>query len=60
MQDEDFKLLRGFDRQTDEGTDICDCRVAFATENKIKSVDFFHTFKSEDLRLTISPLVWKK
>ena len=32
------------DRQTDEGTDICDCRVTFATENKIKSVDFFHTW----------------
>ena len=32
--DDDFKLLRGFaDRQTDERTDIGDCRVAFATEN---------------------------
>ena len=38
MKDDDFKLLRGFaDRRTDERTgertDICDCRVAFATEN---------------------------
>ena len=32
MKDDDFKLLRGF---ADERTDICDCRVAFATE-KIK------------------------
>ena len=30
----DFKLFRGFDYgQTDGRTDICDCRVAFATEN---------------------------
>ena len=38
MKDDDFKLLRGFedeqtDGQTDKQTDICDCRVAFATEN---------------------------
>ena len=34
MKDDDFKLLRGFDYgQTDERTDICDCRVAFATES---------------------------
>ena len=38
MKDDDFKLLGGFgdgltDRQTDGQTDICDCRVAFATEN---------------------------
>ena len=34
MKDDDFKLLRGFaDERTDERTDICDCRVAFATEN---------------------------
>ena len=33
MKDDDFKLLRGFcDWQTDEQTDICECRVAFATE----------------------------
>ena len=36
MKDDDFKLLRGFeDRQTDERTDICECRVAFATEKYI-------------------------
>ena len=38
MKDDDFKLLRGFakgwmDRQTNKQTDICDCRVAFATES---------------------------
>ena len=34
MKDDDFKLLTGFgDGRTDERTDICDCRVAFATEN---------------------------
>ena len=33
MKDVDFKLLRGFDLwRTDEQMDICDCRVAFATE----------------------------
>ena len=37
MKDDDFKLLRGFcdwltDGQTNERTDICECRVAFATE----------------------------
>ena len=37
MKDDDFKLLRVFeDRQTDEQTDICECRVAFTTENLIK------------------------
>ena len=36
MKDDDFKLLRGFaDRQTDEQTDICECRVAFATEKDV-------------------------
>ena len=36
MKDDDFKLFRGFaDGQTKERTDICDCRVAFATENHI-------------------------
>ena len=30
----DSERLRGFDfRWTDRRTDICDCRVAFATEN---------------------------
>ena len=34
MKDDDFKLLGGFvtNRQTDERMDICECRVAFATE----------------------------
>ena len=37
MKDDDFKLLRGFaDGQTDKRTDICDGRVAFATE-KLRS-----------------------
>ena len=39
MKDDDFKLLRGFaygqtDELTNEQTDICDCRVAFKTENQ--------------------------
>ena len=34
MNDDDFKLLRGFGyRQIDGIMDICECRVAFATEN---------------------------
>ena len=34
MKDDDFKLLMVFALgQTDERTDICECRVAFATEN---------------------------
>ena len=33
----DFKVFWGFAlRLTDGRTDICDCRVAFATENKVK------------------------
>ena len=37
MKDDDFKLLRGFGyRQTDRLTDICECKVAFATENYSK------------------------
>ena len=35
MKDDDFELLMGFaSRQTDGLTDICECRVAFATEKK--------------------------
>ena len=35
----DYKLFDGFAlRQTDEQTDICDCRVAFATENVYHNV----------------------
>ena len=31
---DDFKLIEGFDnRRTDRQTDICDCKVVFATEN---------------------------
>ena len=34
MKNDDFRLLKGFaSRQTDGLTDICECRVAFATEN---------------------------
>ena len=34
MKDDDFKLLKGFAlRQTNEWTDIYNCRVAFVTEN---------------------------
>ena len=34
VKDDDFKLLRGFGyRQTDRLMEICECRVAFATEN---------------------------
>ena len=36
MKDDDFKMLMGFaSEQTDGLTDICECRVAFATENRI-------------------------
>ena len=36
MKDDDFKLLMGFcDWLTDKRTDICECRVAFATENSV-------------------------
>ena len=39
MKDEGwwFQAVGGFCFMTDERTDICDCRVAFATENCIKS-----------------------
>ena len=45
----DSERLRGFDfrrtdrqtgRQTDRWTDICDCRVAFATENTNANISF--------------------
>ena len=40
MKVDDFKLLRGFDNgQTDGQTDICECRVAFATENYLAVVN---------------------
>ena len=42
MKDDDFKLLRGFDYgQTDERTDICDCRVTFATENELPGLVYW-------------------
>ena len=42
MKDDDFKLLRGFaDLQTDKRTDICDCKVAFATENINLNIRFY-------------------
>ena len=38
MKDDDFKLLKGFALgRTNERTDICDCRVAFATEKNSPS-----------------------
>ena len=41
MKDDDFKLLWGFaDWLTDRRTDICECRVAFATEI-MKSIYIF-------------------
>ena len=42
MKDDDFKLLGGFDYgQTDERTDICDCRVTFATENELPGLVYW-------------------
>ena len=36
MKDEGFKLLRGSkDKEMNGRTDICECRVAFATENTL-------------------------
>ena len=38
MKDDDFKLLKGFALGQMKGwTDICVCRVAFATENNIST-----------------------
>ena len=44
MKDDDFKLLRGFgfadgqtDRRMNGQTDICECKVAFVTENLVES-----------------------
>ena len=40
MQDYDFKLLRGFGyRRTDRIMGICECCVAFVTENHRKEDD---------------------
>ena len=36
MKNDDFKLLKGFaDERMNTRTDICDCRVAFATEKTL-------------------------
>ena len=45
MKDDDVKLLRGFadrqtNRRTNERTDICDCRVAFVTENGLNNYNY--------------------
>ena len=50
MKDDDFKLLRGFENRR---TDICDCRVAFATENSENTLwlwdfDWIHPFEKEN------------
>ena len=44
MKDDDFKLLRGL---AEEQTDICDCRVAFATDKpqNISIMSFAHFFE---------------
>ena len=40
MKDDDFKLWGVFAfRQTDEQTDICNCRIAFATEKNYPEGD---------------------
>ena len=45
----DFKLFEGFyfleDRWMNKQTDICECRVAFTTENKI----FYYSYDCRDL-----------
>ena len=43
MKDDDFKLLKGFllrltNEWMNKRTDICGCRVAFATENQCKVI----------------------
>ena len=34
-----FQAVEGFCRQTDGRTDICDCRVAFATEKMVWKIN---------------------
>ena len=55
MMDDGFKLLRGFDDgQTDGRTDnICECRVAFATEKKKKKCGKFQTIKSGHQKMSM-------
>ena len=54
MKDDDFKLFRGFgDGRTNGRTDICDCRVAFATENsKYYNFLIFRLFEMLEYILT--------
>ena len=45
MNDDDFKMLGEFCFMTDGQKDICDCRVAFATENQNHGLQIhFKTF----------------
>ena len=49
MEDDDLKLFRGFadgrtDGRTNERTDICDCRVAYATEKSYLRKFVFQKF----------------
>ena len=56
MKDDDFKLLRGFaDERTNERTDICDCRVAFATEK----LDVTSCNNSSNVQFFLGHLVYK-
>ena len=54
-KDEGVKLFRGFaDRQTDRQTDICDCRVAFATEkstNSLSLTNLVEKIQSKQIKL---------
>ena len=56
MKDNDFKLLGVLllDRQTDERTDIYDCRVAFATENYLWKHFLWHQRKIHNKIMNIS------
>ena len=68
IKDDDLKLLRGFDYgQMDKQTDICDCRVTFATENNVvfflydiyNQVCFFFRLLLCKIRLTVNSfLTW--
>ena len=55
---DDFKLLRGFDdKRTNERTDICECRVAFATENAhlITVTDLYKLLEFENMMYSMLP-----
>ena len=49
MKNDDFKSLKGF---ADGRTDICDCRVAFATEN-LKSLQWWWEVGTIDSTLVL-------